>query len=213
MTNPPSAHSFPPNIGGKQGGYSEPAQPVTYEEKIKRSVFIANVSVCRNEEEARSFLNAIASQHRDATHNCRAYILSDGTEYSSDDGEPSGTAGKPILNAIKRTGLVNVMVIVTRYFGGVKLGVRGLIDAYGDTAAKALELAGSVERVMTKSLAVSLDYPAMGNVTRLLEGAGAVNLLWTYGEGVKVTCEVPIDTYEHLVREFDELRARGIIDK
>ena len=101
--------------------YSEPAQSVTYEEKIKRSVFIANVSACHDEEEARAFLTGIISQHRDATHNCRAYVLSNGTEYSSDDGEPSGTAGRPILNAIKHSELVNVIVVVTRYFGGVKL--------------------------------------------------------------------------------------------
>ena len=213
MTNPSSASSFPPKTGGTIGGYNEPAQPVTYEEKIKRSVFIANVSVCRNEEEAKDFLNAIISQHRDATHNCRAYILSNGGEYSSDDGEPSGTAGRPILNAIKRSGLVNVMVIVTRYFGGVKLGVRGLIDAYGETAAKALELAGSVERVMTKSLAVSLGYAAMGNVTRLLEGAGASGLSWEYGENVNVKAEIPVNMYEGLARELDELAARGIITK
>ena len=193
--------------------YNEPAQPVTYEEKIKRSVFIANVSVCHDEEEARAFLNAITSQHRDATHNCRAYILSGGEEYSSDDGEPSGTAGKPILNAIKRSGLVNVIVIVTRYFGGVKLGVRGLIDAYGDTAAKALEHCGRVERVKTRGVTVSLGYAAVGNVTRLLEGAGASGLSWEYGESVNVRADVPVNMYDSLARELEELTARGIITK
>ena len=191
--------------------YSEPAQPVTYEVKIKRSVFIANLSVCHDEAEARDFLTQIVSQHRDATHNCRAYILSNGTEYSSDDGEPSGTAGKPILNAIKHSELVNVIVVVTRYYGGVKLGVRGLIDAYGGTAAKALELAGRIERVMTRGVSVSLSYPAMGNVTRLLEGAGASGMEWTYGEDVNVKCDVPVSAWEYLVRELDELAARKII--
>jgi len=80
--------------------YSEPAQPAAYEEKIKRSVFIANLSVCHDEAEARDFLTEIISQHRDATHNCRAYILSNGTEYSSDDGEPSGTADNLIDGGI-----------------------------------------------------------------------------------------------------------------
>ena len=191
--------------------FSEPALPVTYEEKIKRSVFIANLSVCRNEADARDFLNLIASQHRDANHNCRAYILSNGTEYSSDDGEPSGTAGKPILNAIKRSELVNVIVVVTRYFGGIKLGVRGLIDAYGLTATKALVLAGRVERVNTKPLRISLGYSAVGSVTRLLEGAGAMNLEWDYGESVNVAAEVPVSAVEYLSRELDELRARKII--
>lgn len=193
--------------------YSEPAQPASYSEKIKRSEFIANVCVCRSDDEAREFFVQTADRYRDATHNCRAYILADGTEYSSDDGEPSGTAGKPILNAIKHTGIVNVAVVVTRYFGGVKLGVRGLIDAYGQTAQKALELAGSVERVMTRSLSVSMGYPSMGNISRLLESAGAIGLNWTYGEGVSVVGEVPLSEYERVAGELEELKARGIISE
>ena len=191
--------------------YSEPAQPVTYEEKIKRSVFIANVSACHDETEAREFLTQIVSQHRDATHNCRAYVLSSGTEYSSDDGEPSGTAGRPILSAIKHSGLVNVMVVVTRYFGGVKLGVRGLIDAYGGTAAKALDIAGRVERVMTRGLTVSLGYGAMGNVTRILESAGASGMEWTYDGSVGVRAEIPVNAWGYIEHELEELKARKII--
>ena len=190
--------------------YLEPAQSVTYEEKIKRSIFIANLEPCHNENEARDFLTRITSQHRNATHNCRAYIIGE-TEYSSDDGEPSGTAGKPILNAIKRSGLVNVMVIVTRYFGGVKLGVRGLIDAYGMTAAKALELSGHVERVMTSSFRVVMGYSSMGTVTHILETFGASGLKWDYGECVNVNGEIPEDMTERFSRELEELKARAII--
>ena len=191
--------------------YSEPEHTAIYEEKIKRSVFIANVSACHDEEEARAFLTGIISQHRDATHNCRAYVLSSGTEYSSDDGEPSGTAGRPILNAIKHTGLVNVIAVVTRYYGGVKLGVRGLIDAYGGVAAKALDLAGRVECVITKTLTVSLGYPEVGRVTRLLEAAGATGTAWDYGESVSVNAQVPVNAVEALCGELEELKARGII--
>ncbi|MBR0247466.1 MAG: YigZ family protein [Synergistaceae bacterium] len=189
----------------------EPESPVTYEEKIKRSVFIADVFPCHDEEEARSILADVTSKYRDATHNCRAYVLADGTEYSSDDGEPSGTAGKPILGAIKRSGLVNVMVIVTRYFGGVKLGVRGLIDAYGDTAMKALEVCGKIERVITSTFRIALGYNAVGNVTRLLEGTGAVNLRWDYTENVSVSADVPEGECERIARELEEMKARGII--
>lgn len=188
--------------------YLEPAQPSIYEEKIKRSVFIASLEPCHNEGEARDFLTRTISRNRNANHNCRAYIIGD-TEYSSDDGEPSGSAGKPILNAIKHSGLVNVMVIVTRYFGGVKLGVRGLIDAYGSTAAKALELAGRVERVRTRTFSVTMGYSATGTVTRLLEGASG--LKWEYGERVSVRADVPEGLCGSLVRELEELKARGII--
>lgn len=191
--------------------YREPEKSSQYEEKIKRSVFIAEVHPCHDENEAREILSAVTSKYRDATHNCRAYILSDGSEYSSDDGEPSGTAGRPILNAIKHSGLVNVIVIVTRYYGGVKLGVRGLIDAYGDTATKALELCGSVERVITSAIRVSMGYNSVGNITRLLEGAGAVNLSWNYAENVSVICDVPENECERLAALLDEMKARGII--
>ena len=187
--------------------YLEPSQPVTYEEKIKRSVFIANVEICHNEEESKSFLNRITSEHHNATHNCRAYIIGE-TEYSSDDGEPSGTAGRPILNAIKRSGLVNVMVIVTRYYGGVKLGVRGLIDAYGGVAEKALSMAGSAERVITCEVAVSLEYGSMGIISKLLD---AYNPSWQYGEAVNVTANIPVDDKERISRELEELKARKII--
>lgn len=187
--------------------YLEPSQPVIYEEKIKRSVFIANVEACHDEEEAKIFLNRITSEHHNATHNCRAYIIGE-TEYSSDDGEPSGTAGRPILNAIKRSGLVNVMVIVTRYYGGVKLGVRGLIDAYGGVAEKALSMAGSAERVITCEFAVSLEYGSMGIISKLFD---AYNPKWQYGEAVSVSANVPVDDEERITRELEELKARKII--
>ena len=185
----------------------EPETSSHYEEKIKRSVFIADVSPCHDEKEAREILTLVTGKYRDATHNCRAYVLSSGTEYSSDD----GTAGRPILNAIKRSGLVNVIVIVTRYFGGVKLGVRGLIDAYGGTAMKALELCGSVERVEMSNVTITLGYNAVGNVARLLEAVKAVNLSWNYAENVSVSCDVPVVEIERLNAELDEMKARGVI--
>ena len=193
--------------------YREPEKSSQYEEKIKRSVFIAEVHPCHDEQEARAILADVVSRYRDATHNCRAYVLADGSEYSSDDGEPSGTAGRPILNAIKHSGLVNVIVIVTRYYGGVKLGVRGLIDAYGDTAMKALELCGSVERVITSTVKIVMGYNSVGNISRLLEGARAVNLQWNYAESVNVICDVPENESERLAGVLEEMKARGIISE
>jgi len=187
-----------------------PQRPAVYEEKIKRSVFIAEVEPCNDEKEAKDFLARVISLHRDATHNCRAYIAG-GVEYSSDDGEPSGTAGKPILNAIKKSGLVNVMIIVTRYFGGIKLGVRGLIDAYGGVAEKVLELAGRTEKILTSKIKISLEYPSMGIITKLLESNGAINLSWEYGETVNVTAEIPVNFFENLLKSLEELQARKII--
>ena len=187
-----------------------PEKSATYEEKIKRSVFIANLEICNDENEARNFLARIISKHRDATHNCRAYIINE-VEYSSDDGEPSGTAGKPILNAIKKSGLINLMIIVTRYFGGVKLGTRGLIDAYGGVSEKVLELCGRVEKVLTKKIKISLEYNSMGIIAKLLETYGAVNLSWEYLEAVNVKADLPADVFENVLNELRELKARKII--
>lgn len=190
--------------------FFEPEKSITYEEKIKRSVFIASLEICRDENEARNFLNRIISLHRDATHNCRAYIINE-NEYSSDDGEPSGTAGKPILNAIKKFNIVNVMIIVTRYFGGVKLGTRGLIDAYGGVAEKALEAAGRIERILTRNIEISLEYNSMGMISKLLEARGALNLQWKYDEAVNVRADLPADIFEKFLNELEELKARKII--
>ena len=139
--------------------YFEPSGPVgvdgRIEERIRRSRFIACLAPCRDEAGCRGFLNDIHAAHRDATHNCWAYLLGPHptTEYCSDDGEPSGTAGRPILGAVRRSGMVNVMVVVTRYFGGVKLGVRGLIEAYGLAAERVLAAAERVGRRQVDELA------------------------------------------------------------
>lgn len=187
-----------------------PERNAVYEEKIKRSIFIASLEICNDENGARDFLARVASQHRDANHNCRAYLIN-GSEYFSDDGEPSGTGGRPILNAIKRSGLEDVMVIVTRYFGGVKLGVRGLIDAYGGTAAKVLEMAGRKEKILTSHIKISFDYNSMGIVTKILEDYHALNLSWEYGENAGVNFDVPVNFLESLSGTLNELKARGII--
>lgn len=195
-----------------ESNFLVPEHAAIYEEKIKRSIFIAELEPCDNERQARDFLTRVVAEHRDANHNCRAYIIEDGAqEYSSDDGEPSGTAGKPILNAIKKSGLVNVMVIVTRYFGGVKLGVRGLIDAYGGVATKALELAGRTEKILTSPIIITFDYGAMGTITKILDSHGAINLSWEYGENVKVDADIPVNFFENFLSELEELKARKII--
>ena len=204
--------------------YLELAGPAEYEEKIQRSVFIGRAEPCHSEAEARELLNRVRAAHRDATHNCWAYRIfltpEAVTEYSSDDGEPSGTAGRPILGAIqRRSNIYNVLVVVTRYFGGVKLGVRGLIEAYSGVAAKTLDAAQTVERVPVRPLTVRLPWASVGTVTRLLEGQGAEGLAWDYGgegtassPGVSVTTRIPCASFEPLAQTLDSLRAQGVIE-
>jgi uncharacterized YigZ family protein len=113
---------------------------IEYEEKIKRSTFLVTLAPVSDIKSAKEFISSTASKYKTASHNCWAYIVGNKAEisHSSDAGEPSGTAGKPMLHALQKSELSNVAAVVTRYFGGVKLGVRGLIDAYGSTVEKAI---------------------------------------------------------------------------
>ena len=195
--------------------YLEPAGPAAIEERIKRSLFIARLAPCRNEAGCRAFLAGVQAGCRDATHHCWGYLLgpNPSAEYCSDDGEPSGTAGRPILGAIRRSGMINTMVVVTRYFGGVKLGVRGLIDAYGLVADRVLAAAERAVRRVTRTVEVRLPYASIGAVTRLLEEYGAGNTLdWTYGTGARVRAAAPLSRTDALFSALDELRARGVLE-
>ncbi|MBQ9565186.1 MAG: YigZ family protein [Synergistaceae bacterium] len=202
--------------------YLEPAGPVCVEEKIQRSVFIAQLQLCRDEGTAQDFLSRVRAEHRDATHNCWAYLLGPlagqrkEVSNSSDDGEPSGTAGRPILGAVRHSGMVNVMVVVTRYFGGVKLGVRGLIEAYGGAASRALASVQAVERVPSCRVTARLPWGAVRDVTHRfkLYGGGDDNLQWDYSSpdgNVSVSADVPLSKAEELARALDELKAQRII--
>ncbi len=111
------------------------------ETKIKRSIFIAHLHYAQTMKEAKEFISQVSAEHKTANHNCWAYIIGEKgeTSHSSDAGEPSGTAGKPILNALKKDKMTNIVAVVTRYFGGVTLGIRGLIEAYGVSVEAAIE--------------------------------------------------------------------------
>lgn len=121
----------------------------SYEEKIDRSRFLVSLKYVEHVDDAKEFISDISKEHQNATHNCWAFVIGKSGDYahSSDNGEPPGTAGRPMLNAIHRSDLTNIAVVVTRYFGGVKLGIRGLIDAYGGVVEKAIELNGTNELV------------------------------------------------------------------
>lgn len=120
--------------------------------EINRSRFISYVKRVETQEEAVAFIQEIKKKHWDATHNCSAYIVGENDQFQKmdDDGEPSGTAGKPILEVIKKKGLKDTAIVVTRYFGGIKLGAGGLIRAYGKSASAGVRAAGVVERILTR---------------------------------------------------------------
>ena len=189
--------------------YKEPATESTVEVKINKSRFLGHVRICRTEDAVRRNLREICDLHRQATHNCWAYRVGDEAfkEYFSDDGEPAGTAGKPILGAILRQELTNSLVVVTRYFGGVKLGVRGLIEAYGSTASEALAASGVVERLIKKSYHVVAPYDRIKPLSRMLLSLGAVEeeIRFEYGEHVDLFCSLPRSSAEPFETALEEL--------
>ena len=139
---------------------------VTAEIVEKKSKFIANIYYVQTKEEAENKIKDVKKQYYDARHNCSSYrIIEDGkiVEKASDDGEPSGTAGGPILNILQKNNLCNVLVIVTRYFGGILLGTGGLVRAYSEATIKALEEVEKVEFTEGKEFEVKLDYSNLEN--------------------------------------------------
>lgn len=133
---------------------------------IQKSRFIGYVQRVETEEEAQEFVRKINKKHHDATHNCFAYVIGDHDQIqkANDDGEPSGTAGIPILEVIKRQNLKNTAVVVTRYFGGIKLGAGGLIRAYGRSTTEGINAAGVVERRLVTVMHTKIDYTWLGKV-------------------------------------------------
>ncbi len=133
---------------------------------IERSRFIAYVNRAETEEEAKAFIDDIKKKHWDANHNCSAYMIgeNDLIQKANDDGEPSGTAGVPMLEVLKKRGLKDTVVVVTRYFGGIKLGAGGLIRAYGKSVSEGLDATGVVERKLMRIMKTKIDYTWLGKV-------------------------------------------------
>jgi uncharacterized YigZ family protein len=173
-----------------------------YEEKKSR--FLGKAVHIESEEEAAAFIAGIRKQYYDARHNCYAWVLGEGSERkkSSDDGEPSGTAGQPILRVIEGSGCTNVLVIVTRYFGGTLLGTGGLVRAYTQAARAALENAQTARMCLCRKLAVTVDYGALDRLLYALRRDGIEPQETEYG--AKVTLHLIIeekqgDTVENMI--------------
>jgi uncharacterized YigZ family protein len=168
---------------------------------INRSRFICYAGRAETEEEALDFILKIKKKHWDATHNCSAYLIGeqDQVQKADDDGEPSGTAGKPILEVLKKNHVKDTVVVITRYFGGIKLGAGGLIRAYGKGATTALQAAERIERVLHKSLHFKFDYTFLGKVENALRGKEQVIVDdISYLDTVTVTVLVPAPLEPHL---------------
>lgn len=140
---------------------------------IQKSRFIAHVTRAETEEEAQGFIQQIKKKHWDATHNCSAYMIgeNDQIQKANDDGEPSGTAGVPILEVLKKKHLKDTAVVITRYFGGIKLGAGGLIRAYGKATSEGIDATGIVERKLMQVMHTKVDYTWLGKLENELRSS------------------------------------------
>lgn len=140
---------------------------------IDKSRFIAHIARAETEEQAQAFIQRIKKEHRDATHNCSAYLIgeNDLIQKANDDGEPSGTAGVPMLEVLKKRKLKDTVVVVTRYFGGIKLGAGGLIRAYGKSVSEGINEIGIVERNLMRIMNTTIDYTWLGKVENELRAS------------------------------------------
>ena len=176
------------------------------ENTIERSRFIAYLIPAKDKPEATAALEKVKVIHPKATHHCWAYKVGapeKPEEYYSDDGEPSGTAGAPILQSIKKANLENVMLIIVRYFGGIKLGVRGLIDAYAETATLVLEKAKKIKMRQTVSLPFSISYSGYDTLRYKIEKLEGTIQNPTFKENIEAYAIVP---------KVNEKAAREIIE-
>jgi uncharacterized YigZ family protein len=189
------------------------AAPAEAQTRVKASVFLALAAPVETEEAARAVLAAREKEHWDASHHCSAWRLRSGASRASDAGEPSGSAGAPILAAIEGAGLTDVMVVVTRWFGGTKLGVGGLVRAYGDAAAEAL--AAAPRRVGTRAARLRVRYPYAHTaaVMRALERAFAEDVEHGYadsGDAGVVEMSVPAGAEAAFADELREATAGAV---
>lgn len=165
---------------------------------IQKSKFIGYVERVNSEQEAIQFIQSIKKKHHDATHNCSAYIIGDNDQIqkANDDGEPAGTAGIPMLEVLRRLELKNVAVVVTRYFGGIKLGAGGLIRAYSSVTSETINHIGIVKGELMQGLSLTIEYPLLGKVENVVRKPPYIVDHIDYLERVNLSIYVPINEVE-----------------
>lgn len=177
------------------------------QEEIKKSRFICHIKRVTTEDEARNFIQAVKKEHYKATHNCSAFILGERSEMkrSSDDGEPSGTAGVPMLGVLENHQLTNVCAVVTRYFGGIKLGAGGLIRAYSSNVALAIKEIGIVHIKEQLGLRIALSYSQYQELPNFLKANHLQEQDTSFTEQVQTTIFVDKNDKNSIIEELIEL--------
>ncbi len=187
--------------------YTTIAQRAQAEFIERKSQFIGVVAPVSTEEEAQALIAEVRAAHRDATHNTFAYILNNGIKRCSDDGEPQGTAGQPMLGVFQKEGVTNVCCVVTRYFGGMLLGAGGLVRAYTQSAKNALDAAGVSTVRRWLELAVECPYSFLERVKRACAAQNGIVGEIEYAAGVTVHALLPEERAEAFCTQMTELSA------
>ncbi|NHI02155.1 MULTISPECIES: YigZ family protein [Oceanimonas] len=192
--------------------YVIPAAPVVWEQEIKKSRFIACLAHTPNAEAAKAFIERLRAEYPDARHHCSAFIAGAPNDSQAlgfgDDGEPSGTAGRPMLAVLQGAGIGEITAVVVRYFGGIKLGTGGLVRAYGSSVNGALAELTTMEKVIEGRLALSADYSDMAQLESLLAQNGAGWEKVDYGAVVSGVLRVDMRLRDTLVRQIKD-RTQG----
>ena len=187
-------------------------QPCEFLQVIKKSKFYGRLFPAQTPEEAQAVLDACKKQYWDASHNCSAYVIGRMGELSrcSDDGEPQGTAGVPMLEALKKSGLTNVLAVVTRYFGGTLLGAGGLVRAYTSSVSEAVKAAQKICFQPMDRFRIVFPLPLWGRAEAALRGEGCRILSTEYTARVCVEVHLPPGAQEQLIKRMAEISAGGV---
>lgn len=186
--------------------YCVPSQDTSCEFIEKKSRFITYLAHVTSEDEAQEFIESIRKRHADATHNCIAYRLyNPRVERFSDDGEPSGTAGMPMLEVLKKEDIYDVCVVVTRYFGGILLGAGGLTRAYAKGAADGVASAGRAVRDMGVTFVAAFSYSGYDKIQKLIEGFSHNIVDTVFGEAVEMTLTVKESDFDTVAYKINDI--------
>jgi uncharacterized YigZ family protein len=186
----------------RDSSFQVPSKTITVEQDIKRSRFISTAGRAGNKESAKEFINSVSEKYSDATHNCYAFVA--GNPFSTteigfgDDREVSGTAGKPMLSVLQHKKIGEIVVVVSRYFGGIKLGTGGLVRAYSSSVQLALENLPLIDCVSVKTVQIIYEYQYENSIRQILNKYHIEIKDSNYSENVEMKIEVPIDGLEEL---------------
>lgn len=183
--------------------------------RVKGSKFLGYIHPVSDIREAENVMDSVKNEHPTATHHCYAYLIdpNEPAEFANDDGEPAGTAGLPILNALRSSRLINVVLIVVRYYGGTKLGKAGLIEAYGETARLTIRNSDPKKIIPIQTFIIEYDYSLQNQIDKLKNDVNLIELNAEYTESVKVNYGCPLEelqkleghlkAFRHLLKHFE----------